>query len=136
MSQHFFIPMKTPTITFQKKRLGTRKNGKAYIYSDDSVREVKASLLSRLAPFVPERPYSGAVLLLVKWLFPLKGNHRDGEYKISKPDTDNLEKLLKDIMTELDFWKDDAQVCSEHIEKFWAANSGIFIQIEEINNGA
>ena len=63
----------------------------------------------------------------VKWCFPIRGRHRDGEYKATKPDTDNLEKLLKDVMTELGFWMDDAQVASELCEKFWAEIPGIYI---------
>lgn len=69
---------------------------------------------------------------MVKWLFPISGNHSNGEYKISKPDTDNLQKMLKDIMTELKFWKDDALVASEIVEKFYADIPGLFIVIQEL----
>ncbi len=74
----------------------------------------------------------GALRLIVKWCFPITGEHSDGEYKSTKPDTDNLEKLLKDIMTKLGFWKDDAQVASEITEKFYARIPGILIYVEEI----
>ncbi len=57
---------------------------------------------------------------------------RTGDWRTSKPDTDNLQKLLKDVMTSLGFWKDDALVCSEICEKFWAATPGIYIHIEEL----
>lgn len=50
--------------------------------------------------------------------------------ELSKPDTDNLQKLLKDCMTAVGFWKDDALVASELCEKFWAQIPGIFIKIE------
>ena len=59
---------------------------------------------------------------------------KNGLYRITKPDTDNLNKMLKDEMTKLHFWKDDAQVCLEIIEKFWALTPGLYIcaqQIEE-----
>ena len=69
--------------------------------------------------------------LVVKWLFP-RGTHPNGSYRITKPDTDNLQKLLKDVMTQLHFWKDDAQVASEISEKFWAEVPGIFIRVEEL----
>jgi len=69
---------------------------------------------------------------VVKWCFPLSGEHRDGEYRTSKPDTDNLQKLLKDVMTVNGFWKDDAQVASEICEKFWTKIPGIYIAVEEI----
>ena len=50
----------------------------------------------------------------------------------TKPDTDNLQKLLKDVMTDLGFWKDDALVASEIVEKFWAERPGIFIYVETL----
>jgi Holliday junction resolvase RusA-like endonuclease len=68
---------------------------------------------------------------VVKWCFP-RGRHKDGQYKITKPDTDNLDKMLKDVMTEVGFWKDDAQVASEIIEKFWADVPGIYVEIYEL----
>jgi Holliday junction resolvase RusA-like endonuclease len=40
--------------------------------------------------------------------------------------------MLKDVMTALGFWKDDAQVASEIIEKFWADIPGIYVVIEEL----
>lgn len=39
---------------------------------------------------------------------------------------------MKDCMTRLHFWKDDAQVASEISEKFWAAVPGIYVRIEEL----
>lgn len=81
---------------------------------------------------MPEKKYTGGVRLIVKWLFPITGKHQDGEYKTTKPDTDNLQKMLKDCMTKLGYWTDDALVASEIIEKFWAAQPGIYIKIEEV----
>ena len=75
---------------------------------------------------------AGAVRLLVKWCFP-RGQHEDGEYRTTRPDTDNLQKLLKDCMTAVGFWRDDAQVSSEIVEKFWAEVPGIYVCMEQIN---
>ena len=69
--------------------------------------------------------------LLVKWMFPADGR-RSGAWRTSKPDTDNLEKALKDEMTRLHFWYDDAQVCSEIVEKFWSDPCGVFVRVEEL----
>ena len=43
-----------------------------------------------------------------------------------------MQKLLKDCMTAVGFWKDDAQVASEICEKFWAEVPGIYVCAEEI----
>lgn len=39
-------------------------------------------------------------------------------------------KALKDEMTRLHFWADDAQVCSEIVEKFWSDPCGVFVRVE------
>ena len=84
---------------------------------------------------MPPEPYEGPVSLMVKWCFPVvKGRHRDGEYRITKPDTDNLQKMLKDVMTQCGYWTDDAQVCREIVEKFWAEIPGIFIRVEVLHD--
>ena len=86
-------------------------------------------LHAALAPFAPDKPFGGPVRLLVKWCFPSDGRHADGEWKTTKPDTDNLDKALKDEMTRLRYWYDDAQVASEISEKFWADVPGVFVKV-------
>lgn len=132
MQSEFFVPMaKVPTVTHQEKKVHV-VNGKPVLYEPAELKAARAKLRDHLAPHVPEERYNGAVRLVVKWCFPISGKHTDGEYKITKPDTDNLQKMLKDVMTELHFWKDDALVASEIVEKFWAAVPGLYIAITEI----
>lgn len=83
---------------------------------------------ARITPLLSGMP-GGPVRLLVKWCFPSDGRHADGEWKTTKPDTDNLDKALKDEMTRLRYWYDDAQVASEISEKFWADVPGIFVKV-------
>lgn len=128
---NFFLAMDPPTMTQQEHRIGKRKDGSTYIYEDRSLREARAKIGNALIRRAPEDPFMGPVQLVVKWCFP-KGRHHDGEYKATRPDTDNLNKMLKDEMTKAGFWKDDAQVASEIIEKFWAEIPGIFIRVEEL----
>lgn len=131
MQIEFFMPMIPPTATHQEKKI-SYINGKPVFYEETKLREARAKLSAHLAKFVPKEKFTSAVRLVTKWCFPIKGNHADGDYKTSKPDTDNLQKLLKDVMTELGFWKDDALVCVELCEKFWADIPGIYINIKEL----
>lgn len=125
----FFMAMKSPpTVTHQEKQV-TVRNGKPVFYEPPELKKARSQLMGSLMKHRPEQPFTGGVRLVVKWLFP-KGSHADGEYRITPPDTDNLNKLLKDCMTAAGFWKDDAQVASEHIEKFWAETTGIYIRLE------
>ena len=128
--REFFMAMIPRTVTAQEHKVAVR-NGKPVFYDTAKIKDAKAKLMANLAKYKPDEPFSSGVMLTVKWLFP-KGRHKNGEYRTTKPDTDNLQKLLKDCMTKCGFWKDDALVASEHIEKFWADVPGIYIRIEEL----
>lgn len=68
------------------------------------------------------------------WLYRATGGHKHGEWRTTKPDTDNLDKMLKDIMTHLGFWTDDARVVWEDIKKIWTEETpGIFIVIDSLS---
>lgn len=127
---YFFLHMIPPTATAQERAVRIVK-GKPVFYDPPELADAKQKLMAHLSRFKPEQPLGTGIRLTVKWLFP-KGRHRDGEYRTTRPDTDNLQKLLKDCMTRCGFWKDDALVCSEIVEKFWAERPGIYIRIEEI----
>lgn len=131
MGYSFFLPMIPPTVTHQQNAVHV-VNGKPVHYEPPRLAAARRKLTAHLARHVPERKLVGPVRLMVKWCFPLNAGHKDGEWKITKPDTDNLQKLLKDCMTDVGFWRDDALVCSEIIEKFWAAVPGIFISVNEL----
>ena len=128
MRIQFFEPMIPPTVTHQEKKF-TARHGKLVAYEPPELKDARAKLMAYIGKHRPEKPLEGPVLLDVLWLFPITGNHQDGEAKITKPDTDNLQKLLKDVMTDLGFWKDDAQVYDERVIKRYADESGIAIYV-------
>lgn len=124
------MAMVPPTCTHQEKKVNV-VNGKPVFYDPSEVKAARSKLMGNLSKYRPEIPFTCGVKLITKWCFP-KGKHPQGTYRITKPDTDNLQKLLKDCMTKTGFWKDDALVASEVIEKFWADPPGIWIRIEEL----
>ena len=127
----FFMPMIPPTITAQEHKVKI-VNGKPVFYDPPELKQAKDKLIGHLGKYMPQEKYESPVRLVVKWCFPLSGKHSNGEYKHTKPDTDNLQKMLKDCMTKCGYWKDDALVASEVVEKFWAEVPGIYIYIEDI----
>lgn len=133
MKIEFFMPMIPPTVTHQEKRIAV-VNGKSRVYEDERLKEARSKLMANLASYVPGKEIEGAIALSTIWLFPFNTKHKVREPKITKPDTDNLQKLLKDCMTELKFWKDDAQVFFEQIEKWYNDVPGIFIMIESVGD--
>jgi len=130
----FFLPMeKIPTTTHQQKKVNVR-NGKPIFYEPEELKNARAKFESLLARHVPPDKLKGPIRLTVKWCFPMIKGVRTGQYKTTKPDTDNLQKLFKDCMTKLEFWKDDAEVASEIAEKFWSVVVGIYVRVEEWND--
>ena len=129
---HFFMQMKPPTATAQEHSVRVIK-GKPVFFDPPAVKDAKELLTAHLSRHKPAEPIHGAVSLTVIWLFPKGMTHENGEWRISKPDTDNLQKLLKDCMTKVGFWKDDAQVAREQVEKRWSDDpTGIYIEITEL----
>lgn len=128
----FFLKMNPPTTTHQEKQVRV-VDGRPVFYEPAELTAARAKLIAHLYGWTPGKKLEGHPLELVtKWCFPKGNSHRNGEYRITKPDTDNLQKLLKDCMTECGFWKDDALVCREIVEKFWADIPGIYIRVTEL----
>ncbi len=139
----FFLPMeRVPTVTAQEHKVMVM-NGKPRFYDPPELTAARTKLVGALARHKPPDRLTGPLELTVFWCF-LTGRHPDGAWKTTKPDTDNLQKLLKDCMTHVGFWEDDALVCREVVEKRWVTGSakggtlsGIWIsirQLEEVKN--
>ena len=124
----FFMAMEPPKTTAQMHQV-TVRNGKPVFYDPPAVKEMKAKLQAALHPHRPVEPLHGPIRLVCKWIWPGKTE----AYKPTKPDTDNLQKALKDAMTKGGFWLDDCQVSSEICEKMTGPQPGIFVRIEVLS---
>ena len=130
----FFLQMIPPTATAQEKQVSVR-GGRPIFYDPSPVKAAKKLLTGHLMLHRPDEPIEGAVALTTTWLFPKGKSHKDGEWRVTRPDTDNLQKLLKDCMTRCGYWKDDAQVVREVAEKKWSDDpTGIYIEIERLED--
>lgn len=130
-----FFPMeKIPTATHQGKKVQVRKNGKPIFYEPDAQNNARGMFMARLGSVKPEIPFDGPLSLLIKWAFPSNAKHPAGKWKITKPDTDNLIKMIKDCMTACHYWHDDAQVAQERSEKFYWSPPGIYIKITKLED--
>ena len=134
----FFLPMEhVPTITHQEHKVRIQ-NGRPVFYEPPELQAVRQKYRDMLARHRPAEKLTGPLHLHVVWCF-LTDRHPDGAWRDTKPDTDNLQKLLKDCMTQVGFWEDDAQVCSELTEKRCVRGirkggtaSGIWIHVHEM----
>ena len=130
----FKLKMIPPTATAQQK--GERVvGGHIQHYKKKNVAAAEAILRDALLPYVPEAPVEGEpIRLLTLWMFPYPKSakkHKPGadRWKITRPDTDNLNKMLKDVMTDMGFWKDDALICIEQVWKVYSDEPGIWISM-------
>lgn len=133
MKIRFFMPMQIPSMTAQQKGINfdTRK-----VYTKKKLLAIKQKYLAYLAPHRPEQPFTGAVCLTVHFCYPAGKDHEDGEWKTTKPDTDNAVKLLKDCMTLAGYWMDDSQVALEFLWKYYTEKpQGIYIEVLELVGG-
>ena len=138
MEIEFKLHLQPPTITQQEHKIGKSKSGRPYIYEPEELKDAREKLTAYLSQYKPPREMMGPVKMMVTWLFHnpkmTKGRFR---WRTRKPDTDNLQKMLKDCMTRLDFWEDDAQVVYEVITKMDVGDpkdAGIYIKLEEMDD--
>lgn len=127
----FFLNMDPPRATGQMRKCMVR-NGQPFFYDPPAVKTAKRDLTLMLMRYVPRKAIDGPVQLHVIWYFRTRTRKLNGTYKTTRPDTDNLQKILKDVMTVCGFWRDDALVVDERVEKRWSLNPGIEIEMEEI----
>ena len=84
----FFIAMNPPTSTAQMKQVRVVKN-KPVFYDPAPVKEARKQLIGHLILHRPDAPLEGPLALTVMWLFPKGRSHKNGEWRTTKPDTDN-----------------------------------------------
>lgn len=127
------MPMRQPPTTTHQQKQVVIRNGKPIFYEPEDLKAARAQLMAHLAKHVPERKLKGPLQLIVKWCFPITGNRKDGEYKDTRPDNGNSNKLLEDCMEDLGFFeRGDQQIASLIVEHFWAELPGIYISLKEL----
>jgi Holliday junction resolvase RusA-like endonuclease len=141
-----WIPLKKiPTVTAQEKGIGRRRNGKPVVFEKPEIKAVRALFEDTIGAALgyqkkrgvihPDMPIRGPVQLITKWIWPADAKHPEETWKITKPDTDNSLKLLKDSITDLKIWKNDSQVASEITEKSYGYWSGIYVEVKKLDEG-
>ena len=130
----FFLPIVPPTSTSQTKRL-VIVGGKPMFFHNESHKSAEHDLLLLCAPHSPSAPYLCPVILEIEFVFPYRKTEKKGNLRFpkiphtSKPDCDNMAKIVGDVLTKLKFYKDDSQVCRLVVSKFWGHTVGLGISI-------
>lgn len=103
-------------------------------YRKPQVQILRNLLTGKMFQYRPKQPSEKPIRLTVILYFNIKAPKKLwGKHKTTKPDCDNYVKEIKDVMTDLKFWKDDNQVVDLRVVKYYAEKGTIFIRLEEID---
>lgn len=123
------LNMIPPTCTAQEKKINFKSKK---VYSDPKVMDARAKYRAHLARYRPDQPLDGPLSMRVLWSFP-RGKH-ESVYCTEKPDLDNANKLLQDVMQELGFFHDDKQIVNLSLVKEWADEPGVLIILNQVKD--
>lgn len=126
----FYVRMdEVPKTTAQQKKFSTKTKT---FYKTSKIKQSEYLLARALSGKQPRKTYDTPIELSVTWLFPHTKKSKDGERKGTRPDLDNLQKLLQDIMCKLGYYKDDSLITDLTLKKRWHRHSGLIIEINEV----
>lgn len=120
------------------------RNGHARVYDPGSAEGWKSQIAIAARAHRPVGPLEIPICLSVTFFFRRPQSHygtgrnrstlkpsAPNEHT-SKPDLDNCIKAVKDCLTGLGFWFDDAQVVASHTAKLWTCDRpGAVVRIED-----
>lgn len=133
----FHLPIIPPKATSQTKRL-VMLAGKPRFFPTGDHAAAEGDLLTLCAEHRPEHPMTGPVALHVDFTFPWRKGESQRErgagmrHNDTRPDLDNMAKLIGDVLTKLQFYGDDGQVADLHLRKFWGDEVGIAVRLEQL----
>lgn len=136
MTITFFVagdPKPQPRQRHRAFKMGGRIVTQNYTPSGAPVNTWKDLIALTARDLLPETPLSGPLRVDATYRFRRPKSHfRTGKYSgqlrpdapyyhTTKPDRDNLDKAFLDIMTQIGFWRDDAQVVDGAVRKIYSS---------------
>lgn len=129
----FFVPMRLPTVTSQSK---ITPKGTNRPIDTPALRDARDTYCAHFSQYLSELGGMGALegplMLEMRFIYKVRGRHKDGEPYTNKPDWDNAAKLAQDCLMRVGFFRDDTQVVEGHVYQAWGDTPGIFVRLEEI----
>lgn len=126
---------KIPRTTAQQKRY----NAKTGIYFDSP--ELASARMIYLRKFYEARqkagiiiPMESPVVLDVFFHFKAKRKKDVGQPKLTRPDLDNMVKLIADCITKAGIIRDDSQIFDLHLVKRYDNNEFVEVKIHVFDN--
>lgn len=131
------LDMTPPSVTHQGggKRMNRRTGA---FFGNPAYEAAKQETILKLKRYLRREAFTGPVAITVLWVRPWRTSEAAKRRKggllpcTTKPDLDNMNKMLMDCLTELEFLQDDAQVSQLLLSKAWGDTPGIWIHVREI----
>lgn len=137
----FRVDCVPPTATAQQKGVFV-VNGRPRFFVKKPVKQTEGFLAALISMHAPDEPFDCPMSLTVRWTFPFRKSERKSVVRagvdvphVSRPDLDNIEKSLLDVLTRLNFWTDDSLVAEKRTSKHWGAKPGIEIEMHPLTGG-
>lgn len=134
----WFYLDENPTSTAQEKG-ATVIGGRVHHYTKKNIVEARRLYQRKILQYMREHDLHvgslyGAVEVSVTFGFATKDKKKHRTLKTTKPDCDNLVKLLLDVLADLGFFAvGDQQVALLSVGKFWSDKPYINILIREVD---
>lgn len=128
-----FVLWMKPQGTAQQKGIRiVKKGGKQFPmhYEKAKLKDTREEYMHNLRRFAPRAPILGPVGIRIK--FHIKTKAKQSGYKPTRPDLDNMEKLLLDCMTQAGFWEDDSQIAVKGSSKEYDKEDFIEIEVRQL----
>lgn len=129
------------TMTFDEMPKGTaqmkRYDGRSgHYFKSKRLMQTEKIYMDALAEHRPKEPASGPISLSIHFHYSTKTKKRKGTWKTSRPDVDNIAKLLIDCMTKSGFWVDDSQIVRLSLSKQYStkAEAEIYVTYREVED--
>jgi Holliday junction resolvase RusA-like endonuclease len=112
--------------------------GKPRYFKRKHVKRAEDDLTAMLMPHRPAKPLQGPLRVCVRWTYAWRKSESRRNMARglipcdTRPDCDNLCKILFDAMTRLGFWGDDSQIADLRFVKCWGDVAGIGVMADEI----
>lgn len=132
------VPIEPPVSTHQANlRILKTKDGRQFV---GKMKNNKVTNWARLfGSYIqkPEKPIEGPIRVYIrlyytppKYLLP-KINKCKILVKTTKPDVDNVVKVILDEFTKCGYWVDDSLIWAITVEKYWAAQPRVAVYIDQ-----
>lgn len=118
--------------------------GRAMAYDPKKSRDYKDYVKLAAADKAPSKLFEGPLVLVVKVYRPMpkafsKKKAAEAEAglirPITKPDTDNYLKGIKDALNKV-IWVDDSQIVDEYVSKWYSDRPRVEVSISEVQSAA